>query len=148
MNNTILFLQNAWSPVYAGRTWPRDSWLVALKRSRSGQRLRVLIDDFEICENTTPIVGGTPDSVIPADENHIREILKRREPQVIIACGKQAEIALSNIWNGSLLAVPHPSHRLLTNELYSQARLLLASDYIGRIALRQMRGCVERISMS
>jgi len=141
----VVFLQNAWSPVYALGEWPRASWLTALKRSRSGQRLRVLIDDFEACENTTPIVGATPNSIIPPDHKHIRAILLRRAPRVVIACGKQAEAALVGLWQGPLLVVPHPAHRLLTDNLYREARWLLESGrFEERLALRQARGCVNR----
>lgn len=140
MTHAIYFLQNAWSPVFAGGTWPRPSWLRALERSRSGQRLRVLLDDFDLCENTTPLVGATPDSVIPPDDAHILAVLAARKPTVVVACGKQAETALARLWNGALLAVPHPAHRLLTDDLYRQARLLLADDLTERVALRQLRG--------
>jgi hypothetical protein len=68
MKRVIAFLQNAWSPLYAGGTWPRKSWLKALDKSRSGQRLRVLTGSAHpveiVWENTTPIVGATPDSII------------------------------------------------------------------------------------
>lgn len=141
MNNFVVFLQNAWSPFYAGREWPRDSWLLALKRSRSGQRLRVMIDDLDLCENTTPIVGATASSVIPPDAEHISAILQRRKPVCVVACGRQAEIALSELWNGSLLIVPHPAHRLLTDALYREAYDYLKGDFTGRIALRQKKGC-------
>lgn len=138
----VTFLQNAWSPLYAGSTWPRRSWLRALARSRSGKRLSVLLDDLDCCENTTAIVGATPDSVVPPDGAHIREVLARRRPTVVIACGRQAEAALADCWRGPLLAVPHPAHRLVTDELYLQARRLLPT-LAGRIALRQRRGGVE-----
>src|SRR5262245_18453916 len=98
----IVFLHNAWSPHYAGGTWERRSWLRALERSRSGQRLRVMIDDFNICENTTPIVGKTASSIIPPDAGHIKAILSTRTPQIVIACGKQAETALLKLWDGAL----------------------------------------------
>ena len=144
----IVFLQNAWSPIYAGGEWPRESWLRALERSRSGQRLRVMIDDFNVCENTTPVVGGTPDSVIPPDVDHIKALLARHNPQVVVACGKQAEIALLGLWSGPLLAVPHPAHRLLTDQLYREARTLLANGFNERLALRQMRGHISRQTYS
>lgn len=147
MSNLVLFLQNAWSPFWAGGEWPRDSWLAALKRSRSGQRLRVLIDDFDVCENTTPIVGATSSSVIPPNSEHITALLNRRMPTVVVTCGKQAEQALLNLWPGPLLAIPHPAHRLLTDGLYREARELLASNFVERLALRQGRGCVNRESL-
>jgi hypothetical protein len=143
VTQTVLFLQNAWSPVYAGHEWPRDSWLRALERSRSGQRLRILIDDFEICENTTPVVGNTPSSQIAPNEAYILAVLSRRTPGIVIACGKQAESALSALWDGALLIVPHPAHRLLTDNLYRDAHALLAAGFSGRIALRQLRGSVQ-----
>lgn len=144
MSDSVIFLQNAWSPFYAGRTWPRQSWLTALERSRSGQRLRVMIDDFDLCENTTPIVGATPDSVIAPDTEHIKAILERRNPRIVVACGKQAEKALCSLWDGPLIAVPHPAHRLLTDELYRQARSLMIVSFVGHIALRQLHGSVIR----
>lgn len=134
----MVFLQNAWSPIYAGGVWPRASWLAALEGSRSGQRLKHLITDFDVCENTTPLVGATPDSALPADARHITSILRRRRPRLVVACGRQAEAALIPLWAGPLLAVPHPAHRLLTNELYAQARALLTPDYEARQALRQL----------
>lgn len=139
----VVFLQNAWSPLFAGGTWPRASWLRALERSRSGQRLRVMIDDFDLCENTTPLVGATPDSVIPPDDSYIQAILERRSPQIVVACGKQAEGALLRLWQGSLIVVPHPAHRLLTDELYRAARQKIERGFQGRVVIRQMKGSVE-----
>lgn len=137
----VIFLQNAWSAAYAGGTWPRPSWLRALERSRSGRRLKILVDDLSVCENTTPIVGATPDSVVPPDREHIRAVLAARKPDVVVACGRQAELALLDIWNGPLLAIPHPAHRLVTNALYQQARLML-TRLNTRVALRQCNGHV------
>lgn len=137
----IIFLQNAWSETYAGGTWPRPSWLRALERSRSGRRLKILIDDLSVCENTTPLVGATPSSVVPPDREHIRAVLATRKPDVVIACGRQAELALLDIWHGPLLAIPHPAHRLVTNALYQQARLML-TRLNTRVALRQRAGKV------
>lgn len=140
----VVFLQNAWSPLYAGGTWPRLSWLRALETSRSGQRLKVMIDDLDVCENTTPIVGASSDSVVKPDLAHIKGILAARRPYTVITCGKQAENAVSGVWTGSLIAVPHPAHRLLTNELYKEARALIADNFVGRLALRQDKGAVRR----
>jgi hypothetical protein len=137
----VIFLQNAWSGIYAGGTWPRPSWLRALERSRSGQRLKILVDDLSICENTTPLVGATADSVVPPDREHICAVLAARKPDIVVACGRQAELALLDIWNGSLLAIPHPAHRLVTNALYQQARSML-TKLNTRVALRQRNGHV------
>jgi hypothetical protein len=144
---TIVFLQNAWSPLYAGGTWPRQSWIKALETSHSGQRLKTLIDDFNLCENTTPIVGATSSSVIKPDFTHVRQILSEKKPKVVIACGKQAEETLSKLWNGALLAVPHPSHRFLTNDLYLKAKTIIKQGLQSRIALRQRKGFVEEVAL-
>jgi len=122
----LLFLQHAWSSLYAGRHWPRRSWLRALKRSRSGRRLGRLIadlddglaDPYEICHNTTSLVGETPASKLPADPIHIRSLLARYKPGAVIACGRQAEAALCELWDGPLLVVPHPAARRLTDALF------------------------------
>jgi hypothetical protein len=145
---TVVFLQNAWSPFYAGRVWPRRSWLRALAASRSGKRLRLLIDDLDLCEETTPEVAATPSGVCPPDFDYIRGVIARRQPCAIVACGKQAEAALLELWPGPLLAVPHPAHRLLTDALYREARRLLEAGLTTRIALRQAKAGVVRVSLS
>lgn len=143
----LVFLQNAWSPAYAGTTWPRASWLRALARSRSGQRLRIMLDALDVCENTTPQVGPLPDSVCPPDAVHIQHCITQRSPSIIVTCGKQAEHALARLWDGPLLAVPHPAHRLVTNSLYLHARQLLHAQYAARIKLRQCKGFIEEESL-
>lgn len=141
--NIVVFLQNAWSGFYVGQVWPRDSWLRALARSRSGQRLRLMIDDLGLCENTTPTVAESPSGVCPPDTAHIWEILDRRRPAAVVTCGKQAERALCELWPGPLLIVPHPAHRFLTDDLYREARRLIAMGLEDRSALRQQRGVIE-----
>lgn len=146
------FLQNAWSPLYAGRVWPRESWLRALRDSRSGKRLRLLVSNPAWCHNTTPVVGARPSSRPPADHEHIQRILEDYQPRVVIACGGQAEDALRELWDSTLLVVPHPAYRVLTDDLYREARLeldtMLAADALGesgsRVALRQLRRGVEK----
>ena len=148
----VCFLQNAWSPLYAGGVWPRESWLRALRDSRSGKRLRLLVSNPGWCHNTTPIVGDRASSVVKPDPAHVLAILEDRRPKVVIACGKQAEAALLDALGSSpagLIVVPHPAHRLLTNDLYVAAREELDHQrefWIRRrrIAFRQRKGHVER----
>lgn len=143
----LLFLQNAWSPFYAGAVWPRESWLRALESSRSGQRLKLLVgDDFDVCENCTPQVGATPDSIIKPDPEHILKVLAERSPRMVIACGSHAERALLELWDGPLLLIPHPAYRVVTNQMFEHAR-----EYIGRLdcrmKLRQLRGSVHAMQI-
>lgn len=147
MKSVVVFLQNAWSPVYAGDRWPRESWLRALNSSRSGARLRVLeahcshVDIWY--DNVAPICGATPDSVVPYDLSHVRAVLRRHRPFIVVACGKHAEAALAKVKTKlPLLVVPHPAHRLLTNGLYEYAGVLITEGFTGRVVLRQARGSV------
>lgn len=145
---TVVFLQNAWSPHYAGKVWPRQSWLWALRESRSGQRLRLLIDDFDVCENTTPEVGPFPSSICKPDYDHIEDTLNQRLPiDVVFACGEQAGLALDVAWKGHLIVVPHPAFRLLSNELYIVARKFsetLPKYPYKRVQFKQGKGKIEQ----
>lgn len=159
MPRFIVFLQNSWSPRYAGRRWPRKGWLKALEASRSGQRLRTLRNRFMmdaewIIENTTPICGKTPDSVVPPDLIHMSTVIFAVQPDVIIACGKQAELALAKIEipqeKSTRIIVPHPANRVLTNLLYERVGGGLDALYrcpwfrpaAKKIVFRQERGSV------
>lgn len=137
----VVFLQNAWSPVYTCRHWPRASWLTALRRSRSGQRLRVLesaATDVEFYyDNTTPEVGPSPDSSCEPDHHHVSGVLQSTQPDAVVACGKQAAATIRRAWEGPTLLVPHPASRTLTNDLYKLAGLLLSSGLDARLELRQ-----------
>jgi hypothetical protein len=143
------FLQNAWSGLYAGDTWPRESWLRALAQSQSGRRLRFLSNlcpDIDFWwDNVTEIVGATPDSVVPASKFHIRSVLKEQKPELVIAFGIHATKALLPFKEYPLLCLPHPASRTLTNKLYKRAayfinRVELFDHVSGRvIALSQTR---------
>lgn len=128
----VVFLQNAWSPVYAGRRWPRESWLRALARSRTGKRLIYLVDDLSVCENTTPVVGEKPGSIVAPDNGHILSVLAERAPDVVVTCGRQAEKALGWIWSGPMLAIPHPAVHGISNNLYMEFKKLLVPGYQDR----------------
>ena len=125
------FLQNAWSPLYAGGTWPRPSWLRALHACHSGRRLALLtaatpgVDWW--FDNTTPLVGATPSSVVPADLGYMRSVLDAQAPDVIVAFGCRAHAALLDLGaaqfclDAPLLVLPHPAARLLKRDLYDVA---------------------------
>ena len=117
-------MQNAWSPVYAGGTWPRKSWLKALCKCRSGQRLRVILNNisseqFDVWfDNTTPIVGAHPDSVISPCPKHIKKVIKAQKPDIIIAFGQQAQLALLDLNVKIDIVTKHPANRTLKNIEY------------------------------
>lgn len=132
------FLQNPWSPVYAGGTWPRESWLRAFWASRSGTRLKLMVDDgiewwFD---NATPIVCENPRDVIPPDIAHIRKVITEQKPDIIVAFGTHAALGIQAIlheFNIPLLWLPHPTYRVVTNELFIRATHHLKSGVEGII---------------
>ncbi len=132
MIKVVGFLQNAWSPMYAGSTWPRASWLYALMTCRSGQKLRVLTSECNEVEfwwdNTTPVVGEAPNSILPPDSDHIRSVLHVQEPDIVLTLGRHAANAVQPLWNGPLLILPHPAYRVVTNALYAQAGKYLRNN--------------------
>lgn len=141
----VMFLQNAWSPLYAGGTWERRSWLKALKKSRSGLRLREFIERDDIwIDNVTPIVGAFPSSIIPIDVEHVKNILRVHSPEIVIACGKQAELALTGLFEPLIIA-PHPTYRVVTNALWGEVVNLIDSHKSGIIKVEQKR---EGVSIS
>lgn len=139
----IIFLQNPWSPVYAGTVWPRRSWLRALARSRSGRRLKLITDDLGVVHNVAPLCAAKASGITPVDPQHVEAIIESYAPDAVVACGRIAEAALVALWAGPLLCIPHPAHRVVTNELYEFASKILAGGLLDRLALRQRRGGIE-----
>lgn len=141
-----VWLQNAWSHSYAGRVWPRESWLRALHASRSGQRLRdltcsLLRAGHEIVyDNLTPEVGQHPGSLILPDVQHVLQRLSEVRPAVLVGCGFHAAKTLPVVWTAGLTLVPHPAARLLRASLYKRAARLLLEESDGRWQLAMARG--------
>lgn len=128
----LVLLQNAWfhEPLPYPEWSPkwRYTWLYALARCRSGVRLRKLLgddcygNDSIAFDNASPKVGyGNPSIKFPADMVHIRKLLKNHNPDMLVCCGKEAGKAASE-WSGSLIEVPHPASRVLTNSVYETVR--------------------------
>lgn len=140
----VAFLQNAWSPVYAGGIWPRESWLRALHRSRSGQRLAILTKAAGAdvwFDNTTPIVGATASSVVEPDPEHVRGVIAATGATVIVSFGKQAAEAVKPfVEERPFLICPHPAYRVVTNALFQAAGELLSIGFKGTVELEQKRG--------
>jgi hypothetical protein len=133
----VVFLQNAWSPMYAGGTWPRRSWLPALHGSRSGQRLaRIWTPPAEDVwyDNTTPEVSETADGLCKPNLDHMQGVLKARKPGLVVACGLQAKSVCQAIWRGRLLCMPHPAHRLLSNRHLELIRARIEAADFDRVA--------------
>jgi hypothetical protein len=151
MKKVVVFLQNAWSAKFAGRSWPRASWLVALSRSRSGQRLRHLtaaagpLVEWHF-DNTTRAVWRTPDSVEPANLAHMLGVVTVQVPSAVVCMGQQARQALGqllaipgNHTSLPVLYLPHPAYRVLTSALLRLAGELIQQGWEGERELRQGR---------
>lgn len=93
-----------------------------------------------VWDNTTRAVGDHPDSKLPADLAHVRRVLAREKPAVVLSLGRQAAETLAAVWTGPLLIVPHPTYRLLTNRLYDRAGRLLSAGFCGTVELVQLQG--------
>lgn len=144
----LIFLQNAWSKEQAGKTWQRRSWLKALEKSRSGKRLAILkanLPDHQIhFDNTTPEVGDNPDSIISPDYDHMRDVISRIRPSIIVTCGSQAFAAINAIAPAKpIVAIPHPAFRVVTNQLFVVAADTINQGVNGIVRIRQLKGNVQ-----
>lgn len=146
MTAAVGFLQNAWSGMYAGGAWPRESWLRALHACHTGRRLARLTAACPGVEwwwdNTTPVVGPTPASVVPPDPDHIRSVLARAAPDLVVTFGRQAAAAVGPLWPGRIVGMPHPAWRFCTNSLIDHAAELIVAGGRDRaiVALQAVPG--------
>jgi hypothetical protein len=139
----VVFLQNAWSPAYAGSVWPRDDWLAALARSPTGRKLMKVLPPGVWYDNATPEVAAEPSGVCPPDPAHVRKVLEEQDPAYVVACGRQAAAVALAEWPGRLLVTPHPSYRFVTSTLLEVLGRLVEVGRFGRDELVQGRGYVS-----
>lgn len=88
----------------------------------TGRRLKAAFGD-ELCEEiiwdeASPVICDNARHIPPADAVHILEVLKRHEPDIVIAFGKSARAALKELWQGHLICSPHPACRRIEDLLY------------------------------
>lgn len=154
MKKILIILQNAWSPLYAGGIWPRESWLRALHRSRSGQRLKIMTDvagpEFEFdYDNTTAAVSAKPSGVCPPDLIHVTGVFARVQPHIVVLCGGQAAALPSRFTiTQPTLLIPHPAYRVVTNALFRAAGRHIRDGFTGCWRLEQRRGDLKLIHIS
>lgn len=125
----VCFLQNQWfkNPDSArralashpeNRSYLVRAWL--FMGCITGRRLRASFGE-EFCDssdviwdNVSPQIGGYASAVFPPDFAHIRAILAKHEPQIVVAFGKVAAapmIELSQDAHWRLVTCPHPAAR-------------------------------------
>jgi len=127
--NIVAFLQNQWF-----REPDRASKILALYENRkpeegreqfirdflffgclTGKRLRAAFGE-ELCgeivwEEVSPKLGGKASSVFPADRQHIRRVIAKHQPGLVIAFGKVAADGIGDLVDVPILYAPHPAAR-------------------------------------
>ncbi len=131
MPRLLIVLQNPYDKDGLERGWNATTWAAAYRSSRTGQRLARALPHAGGWKlhhtNANPRIGQGPDAKLPADLPHLRRVLKRVRPDFVLSCGKEAEKAAVSVWDGPLLAIPHPAFRLLTNDLLHTCCRMLES---------------------
>lgn len=95
-------------------------------------------------DNTTPAVGDHPDSIIAPDYEHMKTVIARIRPSVIVTCGSQAFAAIQVLAPSKpVLAIPHPTFRVVTNQLFIVAADVIKQRFKGVVRLRQLKGEVK-----
>lgn len=100
----------------------------------TGRRLKAAFGDLVkdiVWEEATREVAADSSTILPPQPHHIREVLERYQPDLVLTFGRVAGAAVAELWQGSLLPVPHPAARQKeTVQKLSEAawhvRLLLA----------------------
>lgn len=156
----LVVLQNAYAKGTLAQGWSKNRWLNEFRTSRAGTRLGVVFEEYLEAvryTNTTPKLGDTAASKLPAQPSHVRKALRRAEPWIVVACGKQSEEVCSREWAGDLWVLPHPCYRVVTDKLLEEAGRLIRwrlywhsepgmvqdarlNGPVCRIAFRQQRG--------
>lgn len=139
------FLQNAWfrpgtKQVIIDRFWSDHKFRRALiARSASGKRLTRTFDKLfaEIYwQDATREIGYKSSAKLPADDCHIQQVLNEQCPSLVLAFGELAGAALTRIWPGPLICLPHPAARGLKDELYREAIKLINMEVNQRVKLK------------
>lgn len=113
----VAFLQNMWAYQPDRIVLQRRKLIRRLLFAGclTGKRLKDTFGD-ELCqlivwENASPIIGNQANSNPQPDIDHIKLILEEEQPDLVIAFGVRARIALDGIWKGKLIVAPHPAAR-------------------------------------
>ena len=120
----VAFLQNM---------WVRDPERLKLAIERDGEELRIRMIEYalfagcitgrrlksafgELCEEivweeTTREIAGNPKTIFPAQPEHIKAVLEKYKPDVVLTFGKIAANSVRPLWGGQILCIPHPAAR-------------------------------------
>lgn len=117
MKKLLVLLQNAWGV--------DDGYIPSLNKksfisSHTGKRLReALPDDCKVkIRNSSPHVGSVSSSNFPPDLDYVRSEIRKIKPDVILACGVNARIAVENVEvTVPVVFMPHPAYRQLSKQM-------------------------------
>lgn len=121
----VAFLQNMWvrHPERVKRAIEKDGEEFRLKFMRfalfrgclTGRRLKAAFSeqlcDEIIWEETTREIAGDPKTIFPAQPEHIKDVLEKFQPDVVLTFGKIAEEAVKPLCSDKVICSPHPAAR-------------------------------------
>ena len=155
---TLVVLQNAYSYDPLGeRKIPFVVWLHAFLKCKTGKLFcyffgerKSVFDKVSKQElhfiNTTKSWGVGSKSKLKPDIEYVKNEIETFQPDFIISCGNQAKEVIQSLWIGSVLYIPHPASRNLTNSLLDEARKIINNMIVKdtiKVELIQHKGRFE-----
>jgi hypothetical protein len=120
----VAFLQNVWvkrpDEVRAMLARQDEEFRVGLirrllfYRCKTGRNLTKAFGELLesiVFEETTREIAGDAKTIFPPDIQHIREVIWKYKPEVVITFGQIAKAAVCPIWNGKHIHAHHPASR-------------------------------------
>jgi hypothetical protein len=116
----LMVLQNPYS---RGRLddhgWNGSTWRYELSHSHTGIRMKEMFpDNYKvIVTNASPKMGKKSSDCFPPDIRHLKRVIKRTKPDIILAAGRMAQKAIDEIQPScKVMKVPHPAWRGLSHK--------------------------------
>jgi hypothetical protein len=121
----VAFLQNQWfkNPESIRAMYERNperreklNKLFLFAGCLTGKRLRAAFGDLcneIIWENASREIGGKSSANFKPDPAHIKAVLDKHKPDLILLFGKNATHGVTQHWSGPKIIYPHPANRSL-----------------------------------
>lgn len=80
----------------------------------TGRRLRAAFGDLcdeIVWEESTREIAGDPKAIFDPDPVHIKAVIVKHNPDVVITFGRIAGNAVASLWDGRIVRAPHPAAR-------------------------------------
>ena len=127
----LVVLQCPWRKGPLANGWNSRVWVKMLWLSHTGKRLREALPlefyEVKVC-NANPSLADSPDGGFPPDLRHLRRVLGRVQPDVVLACGKVAQGAIAQIAPAiTTVEMSHPAHRLLSKQTTAEIKARLVA---------------------